>query len=125
MTLAEFLFARIADDEQVARSRARDGGYRSGRAGGAQCPPSFVRADSPIGGGRDDSAQEARDDRPALAGALASCEAKRRIVADFGGPDAGGVDKWTAEAVLRALALSYSDHPDFDPFWRTSRTQLE
>jgi hypothetical protein len=56
---------------------------------------------------------------------VAECEAKRRVVAQFvdavanyeadAGPQ-GEVTRLTF--VLRALALPYADHPDYQPEWR-------
>lgn len=115
-TLAEFLLARIAEDEAVAL-RARD------NAGSFAVPDHVVRFSPPR--------------------VLAECEAKRRIVElheissevlgnatlygcaicdcmsdDDGEYYVGRVDEVDGCATLRLLALPYSGHPDYDPDWR-------
>jgi hypothetical protein len=104
MTLVEFLLARIAEDEHVARH-------------GRGC----IVADSPVG------PYVAYDfDR-----VLAECEAKRRIVAlhanllaSYRGGDhlakcatcSDDVADWPCPT-LRHLALPYADHSDYQPEW--------
>ena len=126
MTITEFLLARIAEDEKVAKARQW---VLSGDSS-----PSKVAADR----------------------VLAECEAKRRILEDHGwtyrdpyeswkGPEyralwgdtrdlkdctrCGGVshhpnlgeverrDSWPC-TTLKALASVYADHPDYDEAWR-------
>lgn len=100
MTLAEFLLARIAEDEDVAtnwlRFEVRDG------VPGNYAIPDRVRAE---------------------------CEAKRRIIElhSDGGKDWNGErfvhfchscrTPWPC-LTLRALALPYADHPDYREEWR-------
>lgn len=94
VTITEFLLARIAEDERVARAEvARVAGSprRSGKAYALRM-------------GRE-------------------CEAKRRIVAlwvstaeDAAEPYPGMQDM--ADDTLRTLALCYVDHPDYDEAWR-------
>ncbi|MGW9541985.1 DUF6221 family protein [Streptomyces anthocyanicus] len=112
MTLTEFLLARIAEDEAAAERVLLD--Y----------------------GGGDLESLEAR--------VLAECEAKRRIVSahplidahDVWGREVGGLSCETCNAkpdlvlsgveqprtdgcaTLRALALPFTDHPDYDEAWR-------
>jgi hypothetical protein len=113
VTLTEFLLARIAEDEAVALE-ARDAprpSYATAWYTGAEVP-------LPLGIGLIKTMSPAR--------VLAECEAKRRIVGDFTGErldadynDCG--DECVGNAlhwVLRALALPYADHPDYDPAWR-------
>ncbi len=94
-SLAEFLLARIAEDE--ARVREFREIY-----GSADVLPD-------LGG-------------YAVAGAarvLAECEAKRRIIATFDryvGHARAERDHETA--ILKALALPYADHPGFREEWR-------
>jgi hypothetical protein len=114
MELTEFLLARIAEDEAVARE-------------------AMMRRDR----------SEPLDDEPWRlwwqdvpsrlcvdpTRVLAECEAKRRIVADAQAfaddpeKDWGEVDNLDdgqAQAfanAMRALASVYRDHPDFDPAW--------
>lgn len=50
---------------------------------------------------------------------LAECEAKRRIVTDYGlyeQPPRRNLSLF-GERILRIMARPYSDHPDFDPAW--------
>ena len=104
MTLTEFLLARIAEDEGVARANMTGGphgtSYRRGVGGSLLVPPARV---------------------------LAECEAKRRIVAyreqavrehDVLNLPLTEVRTITYDAVLRALALPYADHPDYLEEWR-------
>jgi hypothetical protein len=52
---------------------------------------------------------------------LAECEAKRRIVGDYGFREhaPGRGLSIFGERILGALASVYADHPDFDPAWRS------
>lgn len=103
-TLTEFLLARIAEDEAVAREAI-------------DCGPEWVHEAMRYG------ANPAR--------VLAECEAKRRIVEyryswnleaeRMSEPPFGPIFEAkvsAADAVLRALALPYADHPDYDEVWR-------
>lgn len=53
---------------------------------------------------------------------LAECEAKRRIVELHGSVDPCDAHDASFRTVpcdtIRALALPYADHPDYDPTWR-------
>ena len=103
--LAEFLLARIAEDERIAAAWKDDtetwsNPYESGVAIAFQ-------------------------DRFGLSRVLADCEAKRRIVeADprYGNPWNGCGDDCEVKAhewVLRALAAPYADHPDYRQEWQS------
>lgn len=88
MTLTEFLLARIAEDEAIARAT---------------------------------TAHIAHWD-PAR-GILATCTAKRRLLALHGhvsrdgyGPS-GRCDDYPCPT-LQLLAMPYADHPDYDPSWQ-------
>jgi hypothetical protein len=98
MSLTEFLLARIAEDEAHA-------GLVLDRTGPWDAPPISPER------------------------TMAECEAKRRIIEladqvenmeaslmqEFGGtPD----DDDPSVMMLRALALPYADHPDYDEGWR-------
>lgn len=124
MELTEFLLARIAEDEAVAREAtlAQFSGF-------ADAPDAVWRVDyeKPIYTVRgvrdvgrvvrDRAAHVARHD-PARV--LAECEAKRRIVARSAPLADMQVRRQTRNLAcdtLRALALPYRDHPDFDPAW--------
>ena len=94
MELSEFLLARIAEREAWAMREGTLRGYRDGEAGG-----------------------------PALD--LGDCEAKRRIVGWHASVAervdvVPGLEPRHNELgmVLRALALPYADHPDYDPEWK-------
>jgi hypothetical protein len=102
LTLAEFLLARIAEDEAWASSTTP--------------PPTwFVRGD-----GLRSPNYPAR--------VLVECEAKRRIVENVtrciqDAEDGPGSEclRYTAQIVtptLYALALPYADHPDYREEWR-------
>ncbi len=147
MTLTDFLLARIAEDEAVARAGI------SGQAdpengwgyGGFGSP----RALTPHVGIIHEAVQAEHVIRWHPARVLAECEAKRRIVGLHGGTYGGGTVEFcvccgvgeqgrgftdsphaTEEdcydhdhshypcATLLALALPYADHPDFREEWR-------
>jgi hypothetical protein len=93
MTLADFLLARIADDERLARAaKATEDDHDSIFGGSPTADHHHYRRHTP--------------DR-----VLAECDAKRRIVESF-----KGVPLFAQ--VLRLLALSHADHPDYDQGWR-------
>jgi hypothetical protein len=116
--LAEFLLARIAEDEKWARARLTEG-------------PEWMDPAKSYGG------------LPARV--LAECEAKRRIVTQVhhkasSGPRSQYLSEWQKDAcegcgwggsnddywvehindcpTLRLLAFPYADHPDYDEAWR-------
>ncbi len=136
LTLADFLLARIAEDEKLAReayeenpaatwetNRTYDGVYR------LELPSTHPDSDS-YGMGEDirlprEMAKHIARHHPTRV--LAECEAKRQI--------AHNVAAWTAAKeyapgdnivaierelvrVLRYLALPYADHPDYREEWR-------
>jgi hypothetical protein len=141
--LAEFLLARIAEDETVARraetfavrrtTRSADGAYgdpiRHVQTPNAQATRIYVAwavdSDgwSPSESGTHEGAT-ALLERYGPARVLAECEAKRRIVAEH--DDQHSCTSWelaSAEpyvgcSVLRLLALPYADHPDYREEWR-------
>lgn len=112
MTLAEFLLARIADDEQQAREAIAE---RERVAPSYPVPDMDFRAWSDTG-------------VPAvLVGAervLAECEAKRHVIElhyswelHAAGAPLLEVQAGAAEAILRVLATVYADHPDYQEEW--------
>lgn len=140
--LAEFLLARIAEDEaaaQEAGERAEDGAWVSAACDVGQCAghlhtdkhlrerPWLALADCMTNEGGGFSADVvghiARWD-PARV--LAECEARRRLVEScrhilFQDPFRQG-DYWrggrdAAEGTLRLLALPYASHDDYRPEW--------
>lgn len=112
--LAEFLLARIADDEAVARDGAEQTypGFEPWRLHN-QVRHAFGQP-SPV------IASRAR--------VLAECDAKRRIVEESTKEawviEQGHRTEWTEGGqaargtVLRFLALPYADHPDYREEWR-------
>ena len=98
MELAEFLAARVADDEEAAQAAVR---WSEGATEWADA-------------GEPDWQHIARWD-PARV--LAECEAKRRIVEQLA-PIAE--ETWDVDLgrVLKLLALPYADHPDYRQEWR-------
>jgi len=108
--LAEFLLARIAEDETGARQAVGDG-----PASWTARPYWFtasLSADIP-GVTTDelhlDHAQHIARWDPARV--LAECEAKRRVVMFMS-------DEYHEPEVLGLLALPYADHPDYREEWR-------
>jgi len=115
MELSQFLLARIAEDEAVARAATQSAKWWDwpGRDGRREAK---VRAhEDPyiaLNVTNGDATHIARHD-PARV--LAECDAKRRIVAMMDDPHR---DTYEVYAVLRALALPYADHDDYDEAWR-------
>ena len=101
--LSEFLLARAGDDEELARQYGDPRRLRSSLAWASEVGRPVLEVDP--------------------SRMVAECEAKRRVVAQFIegvanydiGPQ-GEVARLTF--VLRALALPYADHPDYQPEWR-------
>jgi hypothetical protein len=119
MTLTEFLLARIAEDEAVAKEFDRELERDFGSPKAAALSSDLAV----IGSGY--------MDYPALSidstRVLAECEAKRRIVERFGvligdRPPESSLDEdgWVLIAweTLYDLASVYADHPDFREEWR-------
>lgn len=114
MTLTEFLLARIAEDEAVARS-VDEHLIRSLR--------SIVRH-APLPGG-----EVLHIVRWDPARVLAECEAKRRIIQAFVPNFETETDRQYQDRIyahagggkyhppLLALALPYADHPEYRPEW--------
>lgn len=111
MTLPEFLYARIDEDERLARAAAN--------APGDLVPLDEAHAE-----------QVARFDVDRV---LAECDAKRRIIdlayeatgydmtVDLERASSARVDSdvaFVGDRILRALAVPYARHPDFDDAWR-------
>jgi hypothetical protein len=137
MTLTEFLLARIAEDEYVARAFVNELGeaqrWQADEVGGTVrrigTPPfglSNVEARTPTHLTADHIA------RHDPARVLAECEAKRRIVERDGkylieqwrrysDEHHKTFDEWFTKpygTTLRDLASVYADHPDYDEAWR-------
>lgn len=115
MTLTEFLLARIAEDEAAASecARATEREPVSLRATDGQATSSALSAMEHI----------VRWDTRRV---MAECEAKRRIVETHNEAESWYADNPHAAAgeldglvtALKALALPYADHPDYDEKWR-------
>jgi hypothetical protein len=106
MSLAEFLLARIDEDEAAWRRMlgiVRGSGFPGGKI------PDRVNYSSsttvlPV---------------PIIpAKLLAECEAKRRIVEVNSADTWAAAHVWMPAQTLRLLALPYADHPDYQPGWR-------
>jgi hypothetical protein len=129
VTIAEFLEARIAEDEAGARS-ALDGIFDDGvwttaeDWGGGNCRvhgKGIIIYDE---GGHDEE-QAAHIARWDPARVLAECAAKRAVISNVGPYSCDQAhpqfDVYHPDGhlspVLRALAAVYSDHPDYDKDW--------
>lgn len=133
MNLTEFLTARIDEDEAVARGSA-PGPWETMTQETADGENVYYTVDTAAGEtiadlyesterGRVTSGHVARYSPSRV---LAECEAKRRIV-DYREQEARDTSmppmlreaRLSAfDATLRALALPYADHPDYDEAWR-------
>ena len=114
MTLADFLLARIAEDESVARE-ATPGHWvadrdfldtESGEGGDAYI---YASGQMIVGAASDEDAAFVERNDPERV--LAECEAKRRIVERFA-PTCNGYSE-----LIAILALPYADHPDYREEW--------
>lgn len=126
MTLAEFLLARIAEDEAKAKA-AGDFPWYVGNAGllwevAIGTSPDDDRAVVIADALSQQTAEHiARWDPVRI---LADCAAKRRLVVETqkfdSDPqyDAFGAETTYEHAVLSHLALPYADHPDYRDEWR-------
>lgn len=129
--LAEFLLARITEDENTARgSTAGPWRWFPGRAGlpaflestGAKAKhwvegQSFEAPTVVLGSNQNSMLRVRGRDAEHIAAwhptrVLAECRAKRQVL------DAVAADGATRELVLRSLALPYADHPDYREEWR-------
>ena len=107
MNLAEFLTARLDEDEQAARAADDDLGYLIGA----------VEYNYP---------KEEVDERHALRHApprvLAEVNAKRRLLDWLAREDERALDNnlwwWDGDGARKLMALPYADHPDYDEAWR-------
>jgi hypothetical protein len=129
--LAEFLLARIKDDENTARA-STPGPWRwfPGRAGlpaflestGAKAThwvegQSFEAPTVVLGTNQGVMLRVRGRDAEHIAAwhptrVLAECRAKRQVV------EGVTADEATRDLVLRTLALPYADHPDYREEWR-------
>lgn len=114
MTLAEFLLARIAEDEAVAQveKAARDK-RRQEMLDAAAHGVSGMFTVNPF-------SEPGAPGDPARV--LAECEARRRIVEELHDHEDGfrwsTVESNRAKTILEYLTLSYADHPDYRQEWK-------
>ena len=129
MTLTDFLLARIAEDEAVARQSdphhnddIDDWDAQTDAEARWDRQPHGQRCGWRLGEGISDTCE---CDYPARV--LAECEAKRRIVALHRQAEIDCNETWREEyegslsslyETMQALALPYADHPDYDQSWR-------
>lgn len=119
MTITEFINARIEEDEEAARRGAGEPAYWHYGDTAAEESVEMAKGEGCAEAGY----RHLRRWLPARV--LAECEAKRHIVAhhtaSYDDPDGWcyicADDGWPC-LTLRALALPFADHPDFDPAWR-------
>lgn len=114
--LVQFLRDRIADDQRIAAAARGQGegrwrhetGYHSGRVEDERGETVVYDEGAPL---EEEAAHIARHD-PARV--LRDTEARRGILDTL--QEEGG-DRMFAD-IFRLLALSYTDHPDYDEAWR-------
>lgn len=114
MDLAEFLLARIAEDEAVARAAHYDGQRWYAEEEIVDRWPECDCGTPVMSANRKAEAQFVADWQPSRV--LAECDAKRRIVEQsqrlIDIPDDSGTEVVLGD-VLRALAMPYAGHPDY------------
>jgi Family of unknown function (DUF6221) len=125
MTLTEFLLARIAEDETVARAGiSSQADPENGWGYGGFGSPHAL---TPHVGVIHEEVQALHIIRWHPARVLAECEAKRRIVEDFEILHADyrithdrttEARRFQALVAVGQLAIIYSDHSDYDETWR-------
>ncbi len=117
----EFVRARLAEDEMLAREAGTDvwqPGDRwrltpCGRAWSAQRDDDVLE---PAGGGS--PAVMAHVVRHDPGRVLEDVDAKRTVHDAYRRAKPGSVNRSGLGIALRALACAWADHPDFDPAWR-------
>jgi hypothetical protein len=134
MTLAEFLLARITEDEAGARA-ATQGTWNvfPWHVPSPRYTTYMLSADDdnePIADFRPDPWEHKDGDQPVFAAnayhgarwqprrVLAECEAKRLIVEFCVDHDNQGLNQGGATYLLQCLALTYADHFNYDESWR-------
>lgn len=124
VTLAEFLLARIDEDEAAAHLGNGqvawltfchpDGGMKYTTVAHRR----YSAALSWVAGGREQEEPAAVDPFYDSARVLAECDSKRRIVELFAIAPQEGYELPRGAITLRFLALPYADHSDYNPAWR-------
>ncbi len=110
METTEFLLARIAEDESVAKGALRKSSYEWSDNAFTEA----VELAQGEGAVKEATEHIARWD-PARV--LAECEAKRRVVESVERAMRTGTSG-LGPSVVRTLALPYADHPDYDEAWK-------
>lgn len=108
--LADFILARIAEDEAAARALLRH-----------RREMKLPLPHAKWLGGLAPGGHSWGDVRSMAARVLAECESKRRILGLCGvDPHEPGalLLRMHTDAIVRLLALPYADHPAFDESWR-------
>lgn len=132
MGIVEFLEARIAEDEAVAKNVASAGEWTSGSTYGM-----FVSVEARCGTvvsgewerqdanhiARHDPARVLREIAAKRAVMIAADDATSYDMTVEGDRGVGSrnmiEDPYVGDVILRALASAYSDHPDFNEEWRS------
>lgn len=112
MTIVEFLEARIAEDEAIARGMPFESQWTA--------HPDETGQPITAGGARIATCAESvmeHISRHCPARVLAECEAKRRIVEQLQRNVHGAPQGWI-DRILEHLAVVYVDHPDYREAWR-------
>ncbi|RBY85077.1 DUF6221 family protein [Blastococcus sp. TF02A-26] len=121
MDLADFLLARIEEDEGFARDAVDDGhDWRVEESTIRLWPEDREPADGHLAFPRAVHARHATMWSPVRV--LQECAAKRFIVEDYLAALNAHRTGWDVrrprDYPLRALAVAYADHPDYQPEWR-------
>lgn len=129
LTITDFLWARITEDEQVAREASHSTGWRYdpgkvnavSREESVFAGPPGARAITIASTGPEDDPQSMMDARHIArfdpARVLAGCKAKREIVEECERSILNDKDPSTAEWIAAHLAAVYASHPDYNQDW--------
>jgi hypothetical protein len=123
--LTEFLLARIAEDEAVAREATRGPWLFDAISGAIYAPEErtatyvHLREDVVYGDDGVFSHNAAHIIRHDPARVLAEIEAKRAALAEFvDAADGGNGEGYMAERAMQYMALPYAEDPGFREVWR-------
>jgi hypothetical protein len=121
--LADFLLARIAEDEEVARGASPGPWHPNAERDEVLAVDDITVCDGFALSGPQTRATTTHIARHDPARVLAECRSKRRIVEPWSsGQDEAdwryGIHADAHEYVLRVLAEQYADHPDYDEEWK-------
>lgn len=119
LTITEFLLARVAEREVLARAALEKSENTGDRQWYVDGPAAVSGKHWIYATGEKFTHREIADfiatNDPRFV--LAECEAKRRIIERYAHLAEWG-NSGDAEWVLTLLAQPYADHPDFDPSWK-------